>query len=183
MMQRLLELDPRVLRLALVAGPAMVLLIGWGQVLRPAWQAHQAAVKLHASTLAAVADLPARRARADAVAREITDLELRLDAPATAPTRLPVQLEDLARARGIDLQPVFPGRNSEFEGLVETRYEIEASGTYPRLAAWLADVDASVPNAGIVDARFTRQAHSEAVVLRLHLAVYRRPTLPAGAPP
>lgn len=35
-MQRLLELDPRVLRLALLAVPAMVLLIGWGQVLRPA---------------------------------------------------------------------------------------------------------------------------------------------------
>lgn len=182
-MQRLLELDPRVLRLALLAVPAMVLLIGWGQVLRPAWQAHQAAIKLHASTRATAADLPARRARADALAREITDLEQRLDAPATAPTQLPVQLENLARAHGIDLQPVFPGRNSEFEGLVETRYEIEASGTYLRLAAWLAGMEAAISNASIVDARFTRQAHSEAVVLRLQLAVYRRPSAPAEPPP
>ena len=182
-MQRLLQLDPRVLRLALVAVPAMVLLIGWGQVLRPAWQAHQAAAKLHTSTREAIADLPARRARADALTREITDLQNRLDAPATAPTRLPVLLESLAAAQGIELQPVFPGRDTEFEGLVETRYEIEASGTYPRLAAWLAEVDTRITNAGIVEARFTRQAHSEAVLLRLRLAVYRRPAQPAGEQP
>ncbi len=182
-MQRLLQLDPRVLRLALLAVPAMVLLIGWGQILRPAWQAHQAAARLHASTREAVADLPARRARADALAGEITELENRLDAPATAPTRLPVLLESLAVAQGIELQPVFPGRNAEFEGLVETRYELEASGTYPRLAAWLAEVDRHITNAGIIEARFTRQAHTEAVLLRVRLAVYRRPAKPAGEQP
>lgn len=182
-MQRLLQLDPRVLRLILLAVPAMVLLIGWGQVLRPAWQAHQAAAKLHAGTREAVADLPARRARADALALEITDLENRLDAPATAPTRLPVLLENLALTQGIELQPVFPGRDAEFEGLLETRYELEASGTYPRLVAWLAEVDTRLTNAGIVEARFTRQAHSEAVLLRLRLAVYRRPAKPAGEQP
>lgn len=182
-MQRLLQLDPRVLRLILVAVPAMVLLVGWGKVLRPAWQAHQAAATLHASTREAVADLPARRAQADALAGEITDLESRLDAPATAPTRLPILLESLATAQGIELQPVFPGRNADFEGLVETRYEIEASGTYPRLAAWLAEVETRITNASIIEAHFTRQAHSEAVLLRLRLAVYRRPAQPAGDRP
>lgn len=180
-MQRLLQLDPRVLRLALVAVPAMVLLLGWGQFLRPAWHARQAAASLHTSTREALSDLPARRARADELAREITALENRLEAPATAPTRLPVLLENLATAQGVELQPVFPGRNSEFEGLVETRYEIEASSTYPRLAAWLADVDAHLGNTGILEARFVRQAHTEAVLLRLRLAVYRRPTPVGGA--
>jgi len=86
-----------------------------------------------------------------------------------------VLLESLATARGVELQPVFPGRNTEFEGLVETRYDLEAGGSYPHLAAWLADVDARLGNAGIIDARFTRQAHNDTVLLRLHLAVYRRP--------
>ncbi len=174
-MQALLRLDPRVLRLLVVAVPAMLLLVGWGQLLRPAWHARQAAASLHASTPDAIADLPARRARADELAKEISVLESRLDPPVSAPTRLPVLLESLATARGVELQPVFPGRNAEFEGLVETRYDIEASGRYPHLAAWLADVDARLGNAGIIDARFTRQAHNDTVLLRLHLAVYRRP--------
>ena len=174
-MQALLRLDPRVLRLLVVAVPAMVLLVGWGQLLRPAWHARQAAASLHASTRDAIADLPARRARADELAKEISVLESRLDPPASAPTRLPVLLESLAAARGVELQPVFPGRNTEFEGLVETRYDLEAGGSYPHLAAWLADVDARLGNAGIIEARFTRQAHNDTVQLRLRLAVYRRP--------
>jgi len=174
-MQALLRLDPRVLRLLVVAVPAMLLLVGWGQLLRPAWHARQAAASLHASTRNAIADLPARRARADELAKEISVLESRLDPPVSAPPRLPVLLESLATARGVELQPVFPGRNAEFEGLVETRYDIEASGRYPHLAAWLADVDARLGNAGIIDARFPRQAHNDTVQLRLRLAVYRRP--------
>ncbi|MBP7444817.1 MAG: hypothetical protein KA855_08030, partial [Zoogloea sp.] len=80
-MQALLRLDPRVLRLLVVAVPAMVLLVGWGQLLRPAWHARQAAASLHASTRDAIADLPARRARADELAKEISVLESRLDPP------------------------------------------------------------------------------------------------------
>ena len=174
-MQALLRLDPRVLRLLVVAVPAMLLLVGWGQLLRPAWHARQAAASLHASTRNAIADLPARRARADELAKEISVLESRLDPPVSAPTRLPVLLESLATARGVELQPVFPGRNTESEGLVETRYDLEAGGSYPHLAAWLADVDARLGNAGIIEARFTRQAHNDTVQLRLRLAVYRRP--------
>lgn len=174
-MQALLRLDPRVLRLLVVAVPAMVLLVGWGQFLRPAWHARQAAASLHASTRDAIADLPARRAQADELAKEISVLESRLDPPVSAPTRLPVLLESLAAARGVELQPVFPGRNAEFEGLVETRYDIEAGGSYPHLAAWLADVDARLGNGSIIEARFTRQAHNDSVQLRLRLAVYRRP--------
>ncbi|MBL8459121.1 MAG: hypothetical protein JNM92_07145 [Zoogloea sp.] len=174
-MQRLLNLDPRVLRLVVAAVLAMVLLVGWGQFLRPAWHAHQAAITLDTSTRETLADLPARRAQADALEKEVSARESRLDSPASAPTRLPVLLENLATARGVELQPVFPGREVEFEGLVETRYEIEAGGSYPRLAAWLADVDARLANAGIVEARFLRQAHSETVQLHLRLAVYRRP--------
>lgn len=181
-MQALLRLDPRVLRLLVVAVPAMLLLVGWGQLLRPAWHARQAAASLHASTRDAIADLPARRAQADELAKEISVLESRLDPPVSAPTRLPVLLESLATARGVELQPVFPGRNAEFEGLVETRYDIEASGSYPHLAAWLADVDVRLGNAGIIEARFTRQAHNDTVLLRLRLAVYRRPAPAEGAP-
>lgn len=184
MIRRLARLDPQVLRLALVALPAMVALAGWGQILRPAWQARQAAVALHASTQQALADLPARRAESAALSKEADALERLLEAPESTSTRLPVLLESLATAHGVDLLPVFPGRNTEFEGLLETVYEIEASAPYPKLVAWLADIDARIPNAGIGEARFSRLAATESVTLKLRLAVYRRPatppTLPAG---
>ena len=141
MIRRLAGIDPRVLRLALVALPAMLALVGWGQVLRPAWQAREAAVALRESTRHKLLDLPIRREKAEALGQEATALDRQLDAPETAPTRLPALLESLATHHGVELMPVFPGRNTEFDGLVETRYEIGASGSYPRLVAWLADLE------------------------------------------
>jgi hypothetical protein len=182
MIRRLAQLDPNVLRLVLVAVPAMVALVGWGQILRPAWQARQTAVALHASTRQAAAELPARRAESAALSKEAEALELLLEAPDSASTRLPLLLERLATAHGVDLLPVFPGRDTEFEGLLETVYEIEASAPYPRLVAWLADIDARLINAGVSDARFSRLAATESVTLKLRLAVYRRPATPPTLP-
>lgn len=182
MIRRLARLDPQVLRLALVALPAMVALAGWGQVLRPAWQARQTAVALHTSTQQAIAELPARRAESARLVKEADALERLLEAPESASTHLPVLLESLAAEHKVDLLPIFPGRDTEFEGLLETLYQIEASAPYPRLVAWLADIDARIPNAGINDARFSRLAATESVTLKLRLAVYRRPATPPTLP-
>lgn len=180
----LLQLDPRVLSLVLIALPVMLALLGWGQVLRPAWQARQAALTQQARIEAAIAELPRQRAEAGTLARQADELEARLDAPDSAPTRLPPLLDSLAAHQGVELQPIFPGRNIEFDGLVETRYAIEATGSYPSLVAWLAGLDARLPNAGVTQARFTRNASSGKVGLGLQLAVYRRPasapTVPEG---
>lgn len=182
MIRRLARLDPQVLRLALVAVPAMVALAGWGQVLRPAWQARQTAVALRTSTQQAIADLPARRAESASLSKEAAALDRLLEAPESASTHLPVLLESLAAEHRVDLLPVFPGRDTEFEGLLETVYDIEASAPYPKLVAWLADIDARIPNAGISDARFSRLAAKESVTLKLRLAVYRRPATPPTPP-
>lgn len=182
MISQLIKLDPRVLRLCLVALPAMLLLLGWSHVLRPAWQARQAVTAQNAATRQALTELPARRAKAEALAQEAATLDQLLDAPETAPTRLATTLEGLARAAGIELQPVFPGQQSEFEGMHETRYELEASGPYPQLAAWLAAIETRLANVAIQEARFTRQPASDAINLRLRLAVYRRPATAALRP-
>lgn len=182
MIHRLLKLDPRVLRLGLVAVPAMVALLGWGQILRPAWQSWQSAEALHASARQALADLPNRRTRAEALEKDAIELDRQLDAADTAPTRLPALLDELARQHGVDLQPLFPGQDTDIDGLRETRYELEASGPYLRLVAWLAAVDARLANAALLEARFARQPASGSVGLKLRLAIYRRPA-PGPQPP
>lgn len=180
--RNLLQLDPRVLSLVLFALPVMLALLGWGQILRPAWQARQTALTQQARIEAAIAELPRRRAEAGTLARQADELEARLDAPDSAPRRLPTLLDSLAAHHGIELQPIFPGRNIEFDGLVETRYAIEATGSYPALVAWLAGLDATLPNAGVIQARFTRNASSGKVGLGLQLAVYRSPAAPPVVP-
>ena len=77
---------------------------------------------------------------------------------------------------------MFPGQQSEFEGMHETRYELEASGAYPQLAAWLAAIETRLGNVAIQEARFTRHPASDAIDLRLRLAVYRRPATAALRP-
>lgn len=182
MIRRLARLDPQILRLLLFALPAMVALAGWGQVLRPAWQAWQAAVALRIATQQAVTNLPARRTESASLSKEAEALDHLLEAPESTSARLPLRLESLAAEHRVDLLPVFPGRDTEFEGLLETVYDIEASAPYPRLAAWLADIDARIPNAGISEARFSRLAATESVALKLRLAVYRRPATPPTLP-
>ena len=173
----LLALDIRVLRLVAGALSAVILLVGWGQILRPAWQSRQAVVTQAAGIREAIASLPDQQARADALATEATRLETTLDAADTAPARLPGVLDSLARSQGVELLPVFPGQQNESDGLVETRYDLEASGSYPQLVGWLAAIEARLPNAGLQEIRFTRQVSSGNVNLRLRLrlAVYRRP--------
>lgn len=171
----LLALDIRVLRLVAGALSAVILLVGWGQILRPAWQARQAVIAQAASIREAIASLPEQQARADALAAETTRLDTTLDAADTAPSRLPGVLDTLAREHGVELLPVFPGQQSEADGLVETRYELEASGSYPQLVGWLAAIEARLPNAGLQELRFNRRASSGDVTLHLRLGVYRRP--------
>lgn len=171
----LLALDIRVLRLVAGALSAVILLVGWGQILRPAWQSRQAVLTQTAGIREAIASLPDQQAQADALATEATRLETTLDAADTAPARLPGVLDNLARSQGVDLLPVFPGQQNESDGLVETRYDLEAGGSYPQLVGWLAAIEARLPNAGLQEIRFTRQASSGSVNLRLRLAVYRRP--------
>lgn len=174
----LLALDIRVLRLVAGALSAVILLVGWGQTLRPAWQSRQAVLAQAAGIREAIASLPDQQARADALGAEAARLETSLDAADTAdtaPARLPGVLDSLARSQGVELLPVFPGQQSESDGLVETRYDLEAGGSYPQLVGWLAAIEARLPNAGLQELRFTRQASSGSVNLRLRLAVYRRP--------
>jgi Tfp pilus assembly protein PilO len=173
--QRLLKLDIRVLRLAAVATVAAILLVGWGQFLRPAWQARQAQLAQAEGIRAAIGSLPEQTARADALADEAARLEAALDPADATPSRLPALLDSLARARGVDLLPVFPGQQNEADGLLETRYELEAAGSYPQLVGWLAAIETRLPNAGLQELRFTRQAGSGNVSLHLRLAVYRHP--------
>ena len=173
--RELLALDIRVLRLAAGALSAVILLVGWGQILRPAWQSRQAVATQAAAIREAIASLPDRQTQAEALSVEATRLDAALDAADTAPARLPGVLDSLARSHGVELQPVFPGQQNESDGLVETRYDLEASSSYPQLVDWLAAIEARLPNAGLQEIRFTRQVSSGSVSLRLRLAVYRRP--------
>lgn len=172
--RELLALDLRVLRLLAIALPTVILAIGWGQVLRPAWQTHQAVAARAELQRSAIADLPANHQRAAKLEGEASRLEATLDAPDTAPARLPALLEHLAEGRQIDLQPVFPGQPNEADGLQETRYEVDASGSYPQLVGWLAAIENRLPNAGLQEVRFIRQTEGAPVALHLRLVVYRR---------
>ena len=175
MIAQLLKLDARVLRLCLLAVPAMVALLGWNQVLRPAWQTRQSAAAQLAATRQTIAELPARQAQAAALAREAAALDRSLDAPDTAPTHIAGLLDGLARGTGVEMLPIFPGQDTEFESLHETRYEVEASGGYPQLVAWLSAIETRLANVAIQEASFSRQTARDEVRLRLRLAVYRRP--------
>ena len=170
MIAQLLKLDARVLRLGLVAVPVMVALLGWNQVLRPAWQTRQNAAAQLAATRQTIAELPARQAQAAALARETAALDRSLDAPDTTPTHIAGLLDGLARGTGVEMLPIFPGQDTEFEGLRETRYEVEASGGYPQLVAWLAAIETRLANVAIQEASFSRQTARDEVRLRAVLA-------------
>lgn len=172
--RELLTLDLRVLSLLAVALPTVILAVGWGQLLRPAWQIRQAAAARVEAEHRAIADLPASHQRATDLEREATRLEAALDAPDTAPARLPALLEQLAGGRQIELQPIFPGQPNEADGLQETRYEVNASGSYPQLVGWLAAIESRLPNAGLQEVRFARQTDGAPVTLHLRLSIYRR---------
>lgn len=113
----LLALDIRVLRLVAGALSAVILLVGWGQILRPAWQSRQAVLTQTAGIREAIASLPDQQAQADALAAEAARLET-TDAADTAPARAPACSTIWPAVQGVELLPVFPGQQNESDGLV-----------------------------------------------------------------
>ena len=103
----LLALDIRVLRFVAGALSAVILFVGWGQILRPAWQSRQAVLTQTAGIREAIASLPDQQAQADALAAEAARPEPP-STPPTPPARLPGVLDSLARSQGRRAATGFP---------------------------------------------------------------------------
>jgi Tfp pilus assembly protein PilO len=94
-------------------------------------------------------------------------------APAQAQVRLVGQLGALAQSHGVSLHGVTPAPDQTVLAFTQSGYDVQASGTYAALLAWMHAVDGA--QAGLAVAGFTMRPGDTPgqVVASIRIAAYR----------
>lgn len=163
----LARMPARQLRLLAGGVLAVALMATWALALRAPWQALSAAqTRLAAAppvTATAPVPVPMAKAPDRAVARP------------TGPTTVLAligALDASARRNGVAVTATAPLPIRVVAGLSEVPLDVQASGTYAALQAWLADIGREVPTAAVGRIDLLPGSAPDKRAARVHVALY-----------
>lgn len=157
---------PPLLRLLLCSVFALSLAAAWLYGGKDAWKT-RAALRAELATLAGTGDLDSTQHALDEARASLAEQQAALEAllpavPAPDVTLLLVELDRLAAAHTLQLLRAGPLASSARAGFTESLVEVEASGDYLALAAWVQEVTARHAELRLRSLRISAGALSEA---------------------
>ena len=184
-LERAQRLEPRAVVMAAGGTLLLVLLAGWFYVLKPVLGEYRSlgASRAQAEQDAQLGGVAVDARALDAMAERIAGLEATLreggadDADETLPELMSV-LAALATRHRVDLGGVKPAAVVRAPGFEEQPFDIEASGRYFDVVAWLHAAETQL--APLTVGRFELREGDEdgAVALRLRMSAWRLPEQP-----
>ncbi|WP_306392943.1 GspMb/PilO family protein [Telluria beijingensis] len=166
----LAALPARQLNLMAIGVVLIALALAWSVGLRAPLAAHaqqrKALAALEARAAAAGVDAPQAAASAPASAAS--------SAPpvAPAPLALIAAVSRSAAHAGVTVSSAAQGARQQFAGLRLHTLDISASGSYPAIVAWLADIETSQPTVGIIQFTLAPDDAGDKRRILLQLAIY-----------
>lgn len=168
-----------------LAGAGMLLIAGavlWFHALRAPLTALRAVRAEQAQLAQAAGDPRLLAAQLAALAADSRELEQRLgagpgpastQASAQAQVRLVGSLGALAREQGVAVHGVAPAPDEMALGFVRLGFDVDASGPYGALLAWMNAIERSQPNLSIAGFDMRTGTAPGQVAIRIRIAAYQ----------
>lgn len=174
---RLLQLDSRLLLMAMVCALALLATQSWVFLFRNPITEYRTVQHDGDEREKTLPGLEQILPEIEKLKREVRELEQRMQ---VAQTRLPVdqllvpvigELDRIAARHGIALVRVKPGADKDVLMFEEISFDIELRGKYESLLAWLHDVETELTSLAIT--QFEIKTGSEPLTINLRVASYR----------
>lgn len=161
----LAALPARQLTLLAFGAVAIALALAWSAGIR----APLATLRQQQLRLAALAARPAPSPLPAPAAAPLAD-----PVPAAAPTPLDLiaAVSVAARASGVAVASAVPGPERSVDGLRQQTLDIEASGSYPALLAWIAAIEAGQPAVGLLQLALRPAPDEPRRLVHMRLGIY-----------
>jgi len=165
----LARMPARQLRLMAGGVLAIALMATWALALRAPWQALRAAQTRLAAAAPVIATVPTP---VPVPAANASDRAAARPAGPTTVLALIGALDASARRNGVAVTATAPLPIRVVAGLSEVPLDVQASGTYAALQAWLADIGREVPTAAVGRIDLLPGSAPDRRAARVHVALY-----------
>ena len=183
MREQLARIEPRTLRLALLGVLATLVLGGYFYGFKSELVEYDRLGRLHLQSEEELASRQggASDARIETLQREVAELETRLygkglpQPPSQMVSHIIAQLDRLAVHHRVGLVSVKPGRRGEVLSFAEVPFDVEVTGSYFDLYAWLQDAESELRPMVVKQFRMSPGGRDRAVLMSLRVVSYRAP--------